>query len=403
MTKKVLKFGGTSVGSVKRILHAAEIVKKEHSKGNQIIVVVSAMSGKTNELIGHSNSISEKFNKREMDVLLSSGEQATSALMAGALNEIGIKSKSWMNWQIPILTEGEHTNSRIINMSINKINSFLSEGGVAVIPGFQGISQNGEITTIGRGGSDASAVAVAKIFKTDSCEIYTDVDGVYSTDPSKIPVAKKIPKISYDEMLELSSLGAKVIQSSAVQTAMMYDIPLQVKSTFTDREGTEIFSQENIDYSKAVTGVAYSKDDAKITIIGVEDKPGVAADIFEPLGKNQINVDMVIQNISPDGKTTDITFTIKRDDLNKTLSTLKSNTKIKFKSLDQNDGVSKVSVVGAGMVTTPGVTYKMFRALADEKINILAISTSEIKISVIINEKDTLKAVKKLHSIFNLD
>ena len=403
MTKKVLKFGGTSVGSVKRILHAAEIVKKEHSKGNQIIVVVSAMSGKTNELISHSSSISEKFNKREMDVLLSSGEQVTSALMAGALNEIGIKSKSWMNWQIPILTEGEHTNSRIVNMSINKINSFLSEGGVAVIPGFQGISQNGEITTIGRGGSDASAVAVAKIFQTESCEIYTDVDGVYSTDPSNIPVAKKIPKISYDEMLELSSLGAKVIQSSAVQTAMMYDIPLQVKSTFTDREGTEIFSQENIDYSKAVTGVAYSKDDAKVTIIGVADKPGVAADIFEPLGKNQINVDMVIQNISPDGKTTDITFTIKRNDLNKTLKTLKSNDKISFKSLDQNDAVSKISVVGAGMVTTPGVTYKMFRALADEKINILAISTSEIKISVIINEKDTLKAVKKLHSIFNLD
>ena len=190
MTKKVLKFGGTSVGSVKRILHAAEIVKKEHSKGNQIIVVVSAMSGKTNELISHSSSISDKFNKREMDVLLSSGEQVTSALMAGALNEIGIKSKSWMNWQIPILTEGEHTNSRIVNMSINKINSFLSEGGVAVIPGFQGISQNGEITTIGRGGSDASAVAVAKIFQTESCEIYTDVDGVYSTDPSNIPVAK---------------------------------------------------------------------------------------------------------------------------------------------------------------------------------------------------------------------
>tara|TARA_B100000686_G_scaffold125434_1_gene132908 strand:- start:138 stop:1349 length:1212 start_codon:yes stop_codon:yes gene_type:complete len=403
MTKKVLKFGGTSVGSVKRILHAAEIVKKEHSKGLQIIVVVSAMSGKTNELISHSNSISEKFNKREIDVLLSSGEQATSALMAGALNEIGIKSKSWMNWQIPILTEGEHTNSRIVNMSVNKINSFLSEGGVAVIPGFQGISQNGEITTIGRGGSDASAVAIAKIFQTESCEIYTDVDGVYSTDPSKIPVAKKIPKISYDEMLELSSLGAKVIQSSAVQTAMMYDIPLQVKSTFTDREGTKIFSQENIDYSKAVTGVAYSKDDAKITIIGVADKPGVAADIFEPLGENQINVDMVIQNISPDGKTTDITFTIKRNDLNKTLNTLKSNEKIKFKSLDHNDAVSKISVVGAGMVTTPGVTYKMFRALADEKINILAISTSEIKISVIINEKDTLKAVKKLHSIFNLD
>ncbi len=403
MTKKVLKFGGTSVGSIERILHAAQIVKKEHSAGNKIIVVVSAMSGKTNELISHSNSISKDFNKREMDVLLSSGEQASSALMAGALNDIGVKSKSWMNWQIPILTEGDHTNSRIINIGIKRIENYLAEGGVAVIPGFQGISSHGEITTIGRGGSDASAVAIAKIFKTDSCEIYTDVDGVYSTDPTKIPVAKKIPKISYDEMLELSSLGAKVMQSSAVQTAMIYDIPIQVKSTFTDRDGTKIFNQDSIDYSKAVTGVAYSKDDAKITLISVEDKPGVAADIFEPLGKNQINVDMVIQNISSDGKTTDITFTIKREDLKKTLQILKSNKNVSFKDINHNDKVSKISVVGAGMVTTPGITYKMFRSLADEKINILAISTSEIKISVIIEEKDTLKAVKKLHSIFNLD
>ncbi len=403
MTKKVLKFGGTSVGSIERILHAAKIVKKEHSAGNRIIVVVSAMSGKTNELISHSNSISKKFSKREMDVLLSSGEQVSSALMAGALTDIGVKSKSWMNWQIPILTDGIHTNSRIINIGIKKIEDFLTEGGVAVIPGFQGISSQGEITTIGRGGSDASAVAIAKIFKTDSCEIYTDVDGVYSTDPTKIPVAKKIPKISYDEMLELSSLGAKVMQSSAVQTAMIYDIPIQVKSTFTDREGTKIFSQDSIDYSKAVTGVAYSKDDAKITLTSVEDKPGVAADIFEPFGKNNINVDMVIQNISSDGKTTDITFTIKRDDLKKTLEILKSNKKINFEEINHKDKVSKISIVGAGMVTTPGVTYKMFRALADEKINILAISTSEIKISVIIEEKDTLKAVKKLHNIFNLD
>ena len=403
MAKKILKFGGTSVGSIERIQHVAKIIKKEHAANNEIIAIVSAMSGKTNELLKHSESVSKHFDKRELDVLLSSGEQVTSALLAGALIEIGIKAKSWLNWQIPILTEGDHSNARIINMNIAKINNFLSENGVVIIPGFQGISKEGNITTIGRGGSDATAVAVAKIFNADSCEIYTDVDGVFSTDPNKIPVAKKIDKISYDEMLELSSLGAKVMQSSAVQTAMMYDIPLQVKSTFTDREGTKIFSQENIDYSKAVTGVAYSKDDAKITIIGVEDKPGVAADIFEPLGKNQINVDMVIQNISPDGKTTDITFTIKRNDLNKTLNTLKSNDKIRFKSLDQNDAVSKISVVGAGMVTTPGVTYKMFRALADEKINILAISTSEIKISVIINEKDTLKAVKKLHSIFNLD
>ncbi len=403
MTKKVLKFGGTSLGSIDRIVHAAKIVKKEHSKGNQIIVVVSAMAGKTNELIGHSNSISSKFNKRELDVLLSSGEQVTSALMSGALIELGLKSKSWMSWQIPILTTGEHTNSRIQNLNIEKINDYLSEGGVAVVPGFQGISKNGDTTTIGRGGSDASAVAIAKIFNTDSCEIYTDVDGVYSTDPNKIPLAKKIDKISYEEMLELSSLGAKVMQPSAVQTAMMYEIPLQVRSTFTNREGTEIFSQESIDYTKIVTGVAYSKDDAKITLIAVEDKPGVAADIFEPLGENQINVDMVIQNISSDGKTTDLTFTIKRDELKKTINMLKSNSKIKFKNLSHNDKVSKISVVGAGMVSTPGVTFKMFRALADENINILAISTSEIKISVIIEEIDTLKAVKKLHTIFDLD
>ena len=403
MTKKVLKFGGTSVGSIERIVHAAKIVKKEHSQGNEIIVVVSAMAGKTNELISQSNSVSNKFDKRELDVLLSSGEQVTSALMAGALNELGVKSKSWMNWQIPILTTGDHTNSRIININVENINTYLSEGGVAIIPGFQGISPSGDITTIGRGGSDASAVAIAKIFNTDSCEIYTDVDGVYSTDPNKVPVAKKIDKISYEEMLELASLGARVMQASAIQTAMVYDIPLQVRSTFTDRKGTKIFSQENIDYSKMVTGVAYSKNDAKITLIGVPDKPGVAADIFEPLDKNQINVDMVIQNVSSDGRTTDLTFTVKRNDFNKTLNTINSNKKIKFKNLSHNDKVSKISIVGTGMVTTPGVTFKTFRALADENINILAISTSEIKLSVIISENDTLKAVKKLHTIFNLD
>ena len=403
MTKKVLKFGGTSVGSIERILHAAKIIKKEHESGNKIIVVVSAMAGKTNELINMSNSISDNFNKRELDVILSTGEQVSCSLLSGALNEIGVSAKSWMNWQIPILTEGEHTNSRIINMNIDKINDYLNKGGVAVIPGYQGISSSGNITTIGRGGSDATAVAIAKIFNTDSCDIYTDVDGVYSTDPNKIPLAKKIDKISYEEMLELSSLGAKVMQSSAVQTAMMYDIPLQVRSTFTDRQGTKIFSKENIDYNKVVTGVAYSKDDAKITLQSVEDKPGIAADIFEPLSKNQINVDMVIQNVSSDGKTTDLTFTIKRDDLEKSMEILKNNKKVLAKDISFKKNVSKISIVGAGMVTTPGVTYKMFRALAEEKVNILAISTSEIKISVIIEEEFTLKAVKKLHSIFNLD
>jgi aspartate kinase len=403
MAKKVLKFGGTSVGTVERIQHVANIVHKEHAAGNQIIVVISAMSGKTNELINLSKGISNEFNKRELDVLLSSGEQATCALLAGALIELNIKSKSWLSWQIPILTEGEHSNARIININIKKINDYLNDKGVAVIPGFQGISKIGDMTTIGRGGSDATAVAVAKIFEADSCEIYTDVDGVYSTDPNKIPVAKKIDKISYDEMLELSSLGAKVMQPSAVQTAMMYSIPLEVRSTFTDRQGTKIFEQENIDYTKSVTGVAYSKDDAKITLIGVEDQPGVAANIFEPLSKAQINVDMVIQNISLDQKTTDITFTTKRDDILKTLETLKNNKFIKYNNIIHNDKVAKVSIVGAGMVSTPGITYRMFRGLSEEKINILAISTSEIKLSVIIEEDNTLKAIKKLHTIFDLD
>ena len=404
MVKKVLKFGGTSVGTIERIQHVANIIQKEHLAGSQVIAVVSAMSGNTNELINLSKKISEEFDKRELDVLLSSGEQVTSALLAGALLKLKINAKSWLNWQIPILTEGEHSNARIINMNTKKINDFLNDNkGVAIIPGFQGISNTGDITTIGRGGSDATAVAIAKIFEADACEIYTDVDGVFSTDPNKIPVAKKIDKISYDEMLELSSLGAKVMQSSAVQTAMMYDIPLEVRSTFTNRQGTKIFDQGNIDYSKSVTGVAYSKDDAKITLIGVEDKPGVAANVFEPLNNAQINVDMVIQNISSDQKTTDISFTIKRDGVLKTLDILKNNKEINYKSIVHNDKVAKVSIVGAGMVSTPGITFRMFRALSDEKINILAISTSEIKLSVIIDEDNTLKAIKKLHTIFDLD
>ena len=402
MVKKILKFGGTSVGTIERIKHVANIIRKEHVSGNQIIAVVSAMSGKTNELIELSKEISEKFEKRELDVLLSTGEQVTSALLCGALIKLNLKARSWLNWQIPILTEGEHSNSRIVNMNVSKINEFIKDG-IAIVPGFQGISKNGDVTTIGRGGSDATAVAIAKLFNAEACEIYTDVDGVFSSDPNNVPVAKKIDKISYEEMLELSSLGAKVMQSSAVQTAMIYDIPIEVRSTFTDRKGTKIFDQQNIDYTKSVTGVAYSKDDAKITIIGVEDKPGVAANIFEPLNEAQINVDMVIQNISSDQKTTDITFTVKRDDLSRTTEILKKNKKIKFNEITNNDKVAKVSIVGAGMVSTPGVTFKMFKGLAEEKINILAISTSEIKLSVIIDEPNTLKAVKKLHTIFDLD
>jgi len=403
MLKKILKFGGTSVGSIDRILHVAKIIKKESQAKHKLVVIVSAMAGKTNELLEQSRSISKSFDKRELDVLLSSGEQVTCALLSGALNDLGLKSKSFMSWQIPIITEGEHNNSRIKNMNVKTIEKYLETGGIVIIPGFQGISKNGDLTTIGRGGSDASAVALAKILNSDKCEIYTDVDGVYSTDPNKVPVAKKIDKISYDEMLELSSLGAKVMQSSAVQTAMIYDIPIDVKSTFTNRDGTKILNQENIDYSKAVTGVAYSKDDAKITLVNVEDKPGIAANVFEPFEQNKINIDMVIQSISHDNKATDITFTLKRLELNKAIEILKKNSEIKYKEIFYRRDVSKISVVGAGMVTTPGVTYKMFKALAEEKINILAISTSEIKISVIINEANTMKAVKKLHTVFELD
>ena len=394
MVKKILKFGGTSVGTVERILHVANIIKKEHSAGNQIITIVSAMAGKTNELLKFSKEIAEEFDSRELDVLLSTGEQVSCALLSGALIKMKVKAKSWMNWQIPILTDGDHSNARIINVHVEKINEYLKNGGVAIIPGFQGISKFGDVTTIGRGGSDATSVAFAKIINAETSEIYTDVEVVYSTDPNKIPVAKKIDKISYDEMLELSSLGAKVMQSSAVQTAMMYNIPLEVKSTFTERKGTKIFNQENIDYTKSVTGVAYSKDDAKITLVGVEDRPGIAASIFEPLSKAQINVDMVIQNISSDQKTTDITFTVKRNDVLKTKQILKNNNNIKYKEIIQNEKVSKISIVGAGMVSTPGVTFKMFKALSDEKINILLFQLLKLKFQLLLKKTMRYKLLK---------
>ena len=399
----VLKFGGTSVGSIDRIKKVCKIIDFYKKKKNRVLVVSSAMSGVTNELVNKSKLISNKFDRAEYDALVSTGEQVSCALIAGRLKHMGFKSRSWTSWQLPILTDGPHSSARITSVSTKALLSYIKSGGIPVITGFQGVSKNLRITTIGRSGSDATAIMIAKFIKAVECIIYTDVDGVYSSDPNKIPVAKKIDKISYDEMLELSSLGAKVMQSSAVQTAMMYDIPLHVRSTFTDRKGTTIFDQQNIDYSKSVTGVAYSKDDAKITLVGVEDKPGIAANIFEPLNKAKINVDMVIQNISSDQRTTDITFTIKRGDLLKTKEILENNKKIKFKNITHDAKVAKVSIVGAGMVSTPGVTYKMFRALAVSNINILAISTSEIKLSVIIDEKKTLEAVKKLHRVFELD
>jgi len=404
MRRIVIKFGGTSVGTVQKIINAAKIVKRRHEEGNEIMVVVSAMSGTTNDLINRSKEISENFNKSELDVLMSSGEQVSSALLTGALIEQGIQARSWMGWQVPIFTNDNHTSSQIMEIKTDEILNFISKKGVAVIAGFQGISKHGRITTLGRGGSDLSAVEIAKYFKTDSCEIYTDVDGVLTTDPSMNKNAKKIDKISYEEMLEMASLGAKVMQPSAVQTAMKQNIPVHVRSTFSQNAGTKIISEDDINYKKTVTGIAYSKNNAKISIVGVVDKPGVAADVFEPIGKNNINIDMVIQNTSLDGKKANITFTIKQEDLKRTLSIIEKNKeKINYNKITYDDKLAKVSIIGAGMIASPGVTHKMFRSLADQKINILAISTSEIKISVLIREDSTQKAVKTLHEEFGLN
>ena len=404
MKRIVIKFGGTSVGSIEKIINAAKIIKKRQEEGNEIIVVVSAMSGTTNELIKKSKLISDNFNKPELDVLMSSGEQISSSLLAGALNEKGINARSWLGWQIPILTDNNYVSSQIIQIKTDEILNFISQKGVAVIAGFQGITEEGRVTTLGRGGSDLSAVAIAKFFQTDSCEIYTDVDGVFTTDPAINSKAKKIDKISYEEMLEMSSLGAKVMQPSAVQRAMINNISVKVRSTFSEKSGTKIISESDIDSKNVITGITYSKKNAKVSIVGVVDKPGVAADVFEPIGENNINIDMVIQNTSLDGKTANITFTIKQEDLKKTLSIIEKNKKkINFNKVTHDDKLAKVSIIGAGMISSPGVTHKMFRSLSEEKINILAISTSEIKISVLIREELTQKAVKKLHSAFGLN
>jgi aspartate kinase len=404
MKRLVLKFGGTSVGTIEKIKKVANIVKKIFNEGNEIIVIVSAMAGVTDELKKKSNLISNNFDDKELDVLLSSGEQVSCSLLSGAIIDLGLKARSWQGWQIPILTDDNHTSSNIMRIKTEEISNFVSQKGIAVITGFQGISMDKRITTLGRGGSDLSAVVVAKFFRADSCEIYTDVDGIFTTDPSINNNAKKIDKISYEEMLEMASLGAKVMQPSAVQASMIDNIPIHVKSTFSEKSGTKVISESEIDYKKAVTGIAYSKRNAKVSVVGVVDKPGVAADIFEPIGKNNINVDMVIQNTSLDGKKANVTFTIKREDLNKTLSLIEENKqKLNYDKIIHDDKLAKVSIIGAGMIANPGVTYKMFRTLADVKINILAISTSEIKISVLIREDLIQKAVKALHKSFELN
>jgi len=399
----VLKFGGTSVGTVDRIKKVANIIISYVNKKYKVIVVSSAMSGATNDLVKKSKKISNNFISSEYDVLVSSGEQISCALIAGRLNHLGYKSQSWMGWQVPILTEGKHSSSRISQIYKKKINKFLQSGGIPIIAGFQGINLNKRITTLGRGGSDVSAVMCAKFFKTQKCIIYTDVDGVYTTDPKTLKKAKKIKVISYEEMLEMSSLGAKVMQPTSIQDARLNRINVDVKSSFTNKSGTLITKRKNIFSNKTIAGLTATKNDAKVTLVGVKDKPGVAASVFKPLSQNYINIDMVVQTSSGNKRETDITFTIKSDDLSKTLRLIKQNKKIKYRDLIVNKNVSKVSIIGVGMITTPGVTYRMFQTLAKKGINILVIATSEIKISVLIEKKFVKKAVSALHKEFKLD
>ena len=403
MKTVVLKFGGTSVGSIDRIKKVANIIASYKSKNIRVIVVSSAMSGTTNELIKKTKKLSNNFDSAEYDVLLSTGEQEACALIAGRLKHLGFNARSWMSWQLPIITEGPYSSSRINKINKNKISNYMKSGGIPIITGFQGINLENRITTLGRGGTDASAVMLAKFFKADACDIYTDVDGVYTTDPRYNSKAKKIDKISYDEMLEMASLGAKVMQPTSVQDAKINNISFYVKSSFVKKKGTLITNNKKAFSNQIITGITSTKNDAKVTMIGVKDRPGVAASIFKPLSLNQINVDMVVQNISLNSKETDLTFTIKSDDLKKTEKTIKHNKKISFRKIAYDSNVSKVSIIGVGMITTPGITYRMFQALASKKINIMVISTSEIKISVLISNKHVKKAIAILHKEFKLD
>ena len=400
-----MKFGGTSVANIDRIKNVADIIKSKKKDSVKLVVVVSAMAGVTNDLVEKSKAISKNFSDEEYDVLLSTGEQVTAAFLAASLKDKDIQARSMLAWQIPIVTEGQHKNSRILSINSKPIINYLNMDYVVVVPGFQGITEQMRISTIGRGGSDASAVALAKALNADRCEIYTDVEGIFTTNPEICEKAKKIEKISYDEILEMSSLGAKVMQSSSVQKAMMNDVEVFVKSTFSpNKSGTQILSEDKISYDQVITGVAYSKDDAKITLIGVKDKPGVASAIFKPLNDQNILVDMIVQNISADSKKTDVTFTVKRDDMETAKNIIENLKKdIIFENLLTDKKVSKVSIVGAGMITHPGVAYKMFNALSSQNINILVISTSEIRISVLVDDKNAEPAVKILHSAFELD
>ena len=407
MSRIVMKFGGTSVGSVERINHVAEIVRSEVDAKNQVVVVLSAMAGETDKLVNLTKELSKGFPNSEYDVVISSGEQVSVGALSGLLNSSGIKSKSLLGWQVPIVTSSDHKSARIEAISSEIVLKLLDDNNVVIIPGFQGISVDGRITTLGRGGSDTSAVAIAASIDADFCDIYTDVDGVYTTDPNKVPNAKRLDKISYEEMLEMASLGAKVLQTRSVETAMNNDVFLRVLSSFSDagknKKGTLVCSEDSISDKKIVTGVAASTNDAKLTLTGIKDKPGVAAEILGILAENNINVDMIVQNISNDRKTTDLTYTIPKDEVDnaKELMDLLSNN-LSYENLIVDSNIAKISIVGVGMRSNAGVASQMFDVLSKNNINIDVISTSEIKISVLIDKDLTEKALNTLHEHFEL-
>jgi aspartate kinase len=414
MAKIVMKFGGTSVADLDRIRHVAQLAKREVDRGNQVAVVVSAMAGETNKLVGWARELSPLHDAREYDVVVAAGEQVTAGLTAIALSAIGVNARSWLGWQIPIRTTAMHGSARIEAIDAEamiesfkprQINERLEQGQVAVVAGFQGVAPDGRISTLGRGGSDTSAVAVAAALKADRCDIYTDVDGVYTTDPRIVPKARRLEKIAFEEMLEMASLGAKVLQTRSVEIAMLHRVPVRVLSTFdADAGGTLLCDEEDIVEKKPVTGIAYTRDEAKITLHRISDQPGVAAAIFGPLADAGVNVDMIVQNVSPDGRRTDLTFTVTRGEFPRAMAAIEAAAPaIGYKDVTSDATVAKVSIIGIGMRAHPGVAQTMFRTLSEKGINIQVISTSEIKVSVLIAEEYVELAVRALHSAYELD
>ncbi|HVZ02119.1 MAG TPA: aspartate kinase [Dongiaceae bacterium] len=399
-----MKFGGTSVANIERINAVADRVKREVDAGHEVAVVVSAMSGHTNQLVAWCSELSPMHDAREYDTVVAAGEQITAGLTAIALQARGVNARSWMGWQIPIVTNDAHGKARIMDIARAELDRRFAQGQVPVVAGFQGIGPDNRVTTLGRGGSDTSAVALAAALKADRCDIFTDVDGVYTTDPRIVPKARKLDKVTYEEMLEMASLGAKVLQIRSVEMAMKHGVRVQVLSSFEDKPGTLVVNEDEIMEQELVSGVAYSRDEAKITLMKVPDRPGVAAGIFGPLADANINVDMIVQNVSEDGKNTDMTFTVSKGDFERAKQVLTGKkSELNYHSLISDSNVVKVSVIGVGMRSHAGIAQRMFKALAEKGINIQVISTSEIKISVLVAEEYTELAVRALHTAYGLD